>query len=203
MNWKQKLFTDSNQIKRSQIVFLTDAPLGNQYMLRNCPRRKPELKCRPGGGQLGYDTISSFLNLNKHCSLRLLYSWKVLASLKAWFKLWLSRFRWNVTVSRRVPEGGGGRGALLFRLNGLPWTGYRSDVCNRSVIPFKTARAFSIKPLAIRMSFLYRMPFESTNINHKGLQRTANEYAEESRIYKDLKSTNDNVDILNSASRIL
>ena len=163
MNWKQRLFTDSNQIKRSQIVFLTDAPLGNQYMLRNCPRRKPELKCRPSGGKLGYDTISSFLNLNKYCSLRLLYSWKVLASPKAWFKLWLSRFRWNVTVSRRV-RGGGGRGALLFRLNGLPWTGYRfsgspSDVCNRSVIPFKTARAFSIKPRAVRMSFLDRMPF--------------------------------------------
>ena len=119
MNWKQKLFTDSNQIKRSQIVFLTNAPLGNQYMLRNCARRKPELKCRPGGGQLGYDTISSFLNLNKYCSFRLLYSWKVLASLKAWCKLWLSRFRWNVTVSRRVRGGGVGRGALLFRLNGL------------------------------------------------------------------------------------
>ena len=43
----------------------------------------------------------------------------------------------------------------------------------------------------------------STNINHKGLQRTANEYAEERRIYKDLISKNNNVDILNSASRIL
>ena len=37
----------------------------------------------------------------------------------------------------------------------------------------------------------------------KGLQRTANEYAEERRIYKDLISKNNNVDILNSASRIL
>ena len=27
-----------------------------------------------------------------------------------------------------------------------------------------------------------------TNINHKGLQRTANEYAEQRRIYKDLIS---------------
>ena len=27
-----------------------------------------------------------------------------------------------------------------------------------------------------------------TNINHKGLQRTANEYAEERRIYKDVIS---------------
>ena len=36
------------------------------------------------------------------------------------------------------------------------------------------------------------------NINHKGLQRTANEYAEERRIYKDLISKNSNVDILNS-----
>ena len=42
-----------------------------------------------------------------------------------------------------------------------------------------------------------------TNINHKGLQRTANEYAEERRIYKDLISKNNNVDILNSASIIL
>ena len=30
----------------------------------------------------------------------------------------------------------------------------------------------------------------SDNINHKGLQRTANEYAEERRIYKDLISKN-------------
>ena len=36
-----------------------------------------------------------------------------------------------------------------------------------------------------------------TNVNHKGLQRTANEYAEELRIYKDLISRNNNVDILN------
>ena len=42
-----------------------------------------------------------------------------------------------------------------------------------------------------------------TNINHKGLQRTTNEYAEERRICKDLISKNNNVDILNSASRIL
>ena len=35
------------------------------------------------------------------------------------------------------------------------------------------------------------------------MQRTANEYAEERRIYKDLISKNNNVDILNSASRIL
>ena len=31
---------------------------------------------------------------------------------------------------------------------------------------------------------------ENTNINQKGLQRTANEYAEEPRIYKDLISKN-------------
>ena len=31
---------------------------------------------------------------------------------------------------------------------------------------------------------------QSTNINHKGLQRTAIEYAAESRIYKDLISKN-------------
>ena len=42
-----------------------------------------------------------------------------------------------------------------------------------------------------------------TNINHKGLQRTANEYAEEHRIYKDLISKSNNVDMLNSANRIL
>ena len=39
--------------------------------------------------------------------------------------------------------------------------------------------------------------------NHKGLQRTTNEYAEERRIYKDLISKTNNVEILNSASRIL
>ena len=32
---------------------------------------------------------------------------------------------------------------------------------------------------------------QSTNIHHKGLQRTANEYAEERRIYKDLISKNE------------
>ena len=32
----------------------------------------------------------------------------------------------------------------------------------------------------------------STNINHKGLQRTANEYAEERRIYKDLMQISKN-----------
>ena len=37
-----------------------------------------------------------------------------------------------------------------------------------------------------------------TNINHKGLQRTANGYAEERRIYKDLISKSSSVDILNS-----
>ena len=35
-------------------------------------------------------------------------------------------------------------------------------------------------------AFFYR-----TNINHKGLQRTANEYAGERRIYKDLISKNE------------
>ena len=39
----------------------------------------------------------------------------------------------------------------------------------------------------------------STNINHKGLQRTANEYAEERRIYKDLISKNNNLDVVLSA----
>ena len=80
---------------------------------------------------LGTTAISSFLNLNKYCSFRLLYSWKVLASLKAWFKLWLSRFRWNVTVSRRV-RGGGGRGALLFRLNGFTRSRKRWYFCTAS-----------------------------------------------------------------------
>ena len=42
-----------------------------------------------------------------------------------------------------------------------------------------------------------------TNINHKGLQGTANEYAGERRIYKDLISKNNNIGILNSAKRIL
>ena len=33
--------------------------------------------------------------------------------------------------------------------------------------------------------------WNSTNINHKGLQRTANEYAEERMIYKDLIRKNE------------
>ena len=33
--------------------------------------------------------------------------------------------------------------------------------------------------------------FKTTNINHKGLQRTANEYVEESRIDKDVISKNE------------
>ena len=33
-------------------------------------------------------------------------------------------------------------------------------------------------------------------MNHKGLQRTTNEYAEERRIYKDLISKNNNVDMV-------
>ena len=32
---------------------------------------------------------------------------------------------------------------------------------------------------------------KQTNINHKGLQRTANEHTEERRIYKDLISKNE------------
>ena len=44
---------------------------------------------------------------------------------------------------------------------------------------------------------MYRLSI-NININHKGLQRTANEYAVKRRIYKDLISN-----ILNSASRIL
>ena len=43
----------------------------------------------------------------------------------------------------------------------------------------------------------------ATKINHKGLQRTANEYAEERGIYKNLISKNNNVDILNSASNYI
>ena len=35
------------------------------------------------------------------------------------------------------------------------------------------------------------------------MQRNANEYAKERRIYKDLISKNNNVDMLNSASKIL
>ena len=80
------------------------------------------------------------------------------------------------------------------------------------------ALSFSSFPSLLWFWSLYLTPFYSsdcklwknpldiqgrTNINHKGLQRTANEYAEERRIYKDLISKNNNVDILNSASRIL
>ena len=56
---------------------------------------------------------------------------------------------------------------------------------------------------APRLSYASVSIIFTTSINHKGLQRTANEYAEERRIYKDLISKNNNVDILNSASRIL
>ena len=63
-------------------------------------------------------------------------------------------------------------------------------------------------PLELKVQRTLSIPLElapcvSTNINHKGLHRTANEYAEERGIYKDLISKNINVDILNSASRIL
>ena len=57
--------------------------------------------------------------------------------------------------------------------------------------------------LYISMSLTSAIRELSKNVNHKGLQRTANEYAEERRIYKDLISKNNNVDILNSASRML
>ena len=57
--------------------------------------------------------------------------------------------------------------------------------------------------LYISMSLTSAIRELSKNVNHKGLQRTANEYAEERRIYKDLLRKNNNVDILNSASRIL
>ena len=42
----------------------------------------------------------------------------------------------------------------------------------------------------------------STNINHKGLQRTVDEYAEEQErgIYKDLISKNNNVDLQRTAN---
>ena len=44
-----------------------------------------------------------------------------------------------------------------------------------------------------RLDFLTDLKLSDvcTNLNHKGLQRTANEYAEERRIYKDLISKND------------
>ena len=57
--------------------------------------------------------------------------------------------------------------------------------------------------LYISMSLTSAIRELSKNVNHKGLQRTVNEYAEERRIYKDLISKNNNVDILNSESRIL
>ena len=63
-------------------------------------------------------------------------------------------------------------------------------------VSFYNARFIIIKRV-------YKYFSDSANINHKGLQRTANEYAEERRIYKDLISKNNNVDMLNSASRVL
>ena len=69
---------------------------------------------------------------------------------------------------------------------------------------FPSPRSFFFSfPFVIVILELYLTPFYSsdcklsknpldiqwrTNINHKGLQRTANEYAEERRIYKDLIS---------------
>ena len=69
----------------------------------------------------------------------------------------------------------------------------------------KKTRTLGIRLLTTSARRYFRRShiFRSTNINHKGLQRTANEYVEERRIYKDLISKNNNVDILNSASRIL
>ena len=55
----------------------------------------------------------------------------------------------------------------------------------------------AIKKLMIeRCALAYMIPIiwmepVRTNIKHKGLQRTANEYAEERRIYKDLISKNE------------
>ena len=44
--------------------------------------------------------------------------------------------------------------------------------------------------LAYMIPIIWMEPVR-TNINHKGLQRTANEYAEERRIYEDLTSKNE------------
>ena len=41
------------------------------------------------------------------------------------------------------------------------------------------------------------------NINHKELRRTANEYAEERRIYKDLISKNNNVDCKKNTAMLI
>ena len=54
----------------------------------------------------------------------------------------------------------------------------------------KEKREFSLL-VAVRGKLIVTI-LESTNINHKGLQRTPNEYAEERRIYKDLISKNNN-----------
>ena len=67
---------------------------------------------------------------------------------------------------------------------------------------FQTLRVTSYNDIFLGFEFAFTIKL-CTNINHKGLQRTANEYAEERRIYKNLISKNNNVDILNSASRIL
>ena len=68
-------------------------------------------------------------------------------------------------------RGGGGGEALCYFAStgyaaeqGTSFQGHNafviSDVCNRSlcVIPFKTARAFTIKPLANRMTFVCIRP---------------------------------------------
>ena len=55
----------------------------------------------------------------------------------------------------------------------------------------------------IKISNVICLPSKHLGVTNKGLQKTANEYAEERRICKDLISKNNNVDILNSVSRIL
>ena len=42
------------------------------------------------------------------------------------------------------------------------------------------------------MFVMFAFNIKVSNINHKGVQRIANEYAEEGRIYKDLISKNKN-----------
>ena len=64
-----------------------------------------------------------------------------------------------------------------------------------TVVFFKDTFHFKAKEICIKTRSSSDSHSLSTNVNHKGLQRTANEYAEERRIYKDLISKNDNVDI--------
>ena len=68
-------------------------------------------------------------------------------------------------------------------------TSIRSREFSRKPYPIPHQNGQSVYPISDQNG-PQTLP-EGTNINHKGLHRTANEYAEELRIYEDLISKND------------